>query len=142
MGDIRKSVGIFLISPQKKILLHLRDNNPHIDYPDYWGLIGGKTEEGENSRKSIKREIKEELGLEFKVKNIKCVGKINLKKDNLILKDTILILFKGNIESQLDKINLKEGKRVSFFKIGKLTDLKMVPTFRKFILENKHELFN
>ncbi|MFZ1970621.1 MAG: NUDIX hydrolase [Candidatus Nanoarchaeia archaeon] len=46
-----------------EILLGKRDKNM-ICYPDYWGLPGGIIETGETFEQTIKRELKEELGVE------------------------------------------------------------------------------
>ena len=46
-----------------EILLGKREENS-ITYPDFWGLPGGIIEYGETIEKTIRRELKEELGVE------------------------------------------------------------------------------
>ncbi|WP_055533875.1 NUDIX domain-containing protein [Streptomyces graminilatus] len=45
------------------ILLHLRDDLPHIVWPDHWSVPGGGCDPGENPRDAIVRELDEEAGL-------------------------------------------------------------------------------
>jgi 8-oxo-dGTP pyrophosphatase MutT (NUDIX family) len=46
-------------------LMQLRDSRPDIWYPGYWSLFGGGIEPGEDPLKALRRELREELGLEF-----------------------------------------------------------------------------
>ena len=136
----RKSVGIFPINSNQEILLQLRDNKPKIDYPGYWGAIGGEIDKGETDLKAIKREVEEEIG--DIVKNIEKVGEIFMRKSNLNLKNTKLFLFKGYVRIQSNKIKLNEGQKVDFFDLKQLINLKIVPKLKRFIFKNKEKIFN
>lgn len=140
MNTERKSVGIFPINSNKKILLHLRDNKPEIDCPGYWSMIGGEIDKGETDLKAIKREVEEEIG--DIVKNIEKVGEIFVRKSDIILKNTQVSLFKGYIKSQSNKIKINEGQKVDFFDLKQLTTLRMFPQVRKFIFDNTEKIFN
>ncbi|GBE20238.1 MAG TPA: NUDIX hydrolase [Candidatus Pacearchaeota archaeon] len=52
-----------IINSDKRILLGKRDGKIGI-YPNLWGLPGGMIEYGEDIGKAIKRELKEELGVD------------------------------------------------------------------------------
>ncbi|MBU1988692.1 MAG: NUDIX domain-containing protein, partial [Nanoarchaeota archaeon] len=59
-----KATKIILVNQRnKEVLLYLRDNKPSIPHPGYWDLFGGSIEEGESPLESIKREVKEEIGI-------------------------------------------------------------------------------
>jgi 8-oxo-dGTP diphosphatase len=49
-----------------EILLGKRAKNMHL-FPDYWGLPGGLIEYGETVEMAIKRELREEIGVESEV---------------------------------------------------------------------------
>jgi 8-oxo-dGTP diphosphatase len=53
-----------LIVQDGKILLILRGNHP---YKDHWSLPGGGIEPGERLRDAVKREVREETGLDVEV---------------------------------------------------------------------------
>lgn len=46
-----------------ELLLHLRDDLPHIAWPAHWSLLGGGCDPGEDPRTTIVRELDEEAGL-------------------------------------------------------------------------------
>lgn len=46
-----------------EILLHRRDNLPHIAWPDCWSVLGGGCDPGEDPAHAIVRELDEEAGL-------------------------------------------------------------------------------
>lgn len=54
-----------LIDDGGHYLLQLRDEAPHIWYPGHWGLFGGSVEPGEDEVAALRRELYEELELEF-----------------------------------------------------------------------------
>jgi 8-oxo-dGTP pyrophosphatase MutT (NUDIX family) len=53
-----------ILTDDGRYLLQLRDQKPGIFYPGHWGLFGGGMEPGETPETALRRELKEELGLE------------------------------------------------------------------------------
>jgi 8-oxo-dGTP pyrophosphatase MutT (NUDIX family) len=54
-----------LIDEAGRYLLQLRDDFPNIWYPGHWGAFGGGVETGEDDIPALRRELREELELEF-----------------------------------------------------------------------------
>jgi 8-oxo-dGTP pyrophosphatase MutT (NUDIX family) len=57
------AVAALITVDDSNYLLQLRDQKPEIFYPGHWGLFGGAIDAGESPEQSIRRELKEELGL-------------------------------------------------------------------------------
>ena len=129
---------IIILKRDHKIPLNLRDNKSWINYPDYWGCIGGGIEKGETPLDAIKREIKEEIDCEMK--EITEIGKIIIKNDS-DCRDCENIVFLGKIDVDEDSINLKEGKEVRYFDFEEIIKLKIPLQLRSFIVQNKDKIF-
>ena len=59
----RKGASIIFINSRDKILLFLRDDLPHIPFPNMWDIPGGHVEPGESPDVCIVREMNEEMGM-------------------------------------------------------------------------------
>ena len=112
----RKGCSIIFLNDRRQVLLFLRDDNPAIPYPNMWDIPGGHVEEDETPAQCIVREMKEEMGLELEGFHLFSIREYNdrieytyWKKDNL----------------DIDRIDLKEGQRLRWFKENeaKKTDL-------------------
>ena len=136
----KKSAGIFILNKKGELLLQLRDNKDGIDYPGYWGLIGGEIIRGESDFDAIKREIKEEI--DIAIKKIRFIGKLNIKKSNLIIKDAEISIFKGETDLPANKIVLKEGKKVKFFKLNEINNPGVIDVLKNYIIKNKEKIFD
>jgi 8-oxo-dGTP diphosphatase len=54
-------VAICILHQADQFLMQLRDNDPKILYPGYWGLFGGHIEAGETPAVAVVRELEEEI---------------------------------------------------------------------------------
>jgi 8-oxo-dGTP pyrophosphatase MutT (NUDIX family) len=59
------AVAALLVLDDGSYLLQQRDDKPDIWYPDHWGCFGGSVDPGEDPIDALRRELYEELELEF-----------------------------------------------------------------------------
>ncbi len=114
-------------------LLQLRDNKKEIFSPNHWGLFGGTKNNNETSKKAIKREIFEELGINCKV--LKKIG-VGFHKPSGTKNIFYLIKSLNVIKSK----NLKEGQDLGWFTLNQMKKMK-ITWDTKFIIK-KIELGN
>ncbi len=110
-------VGGVIINEKNQVLLQLRGPKSRNEV-GFWKLPGGEIEYGEKAKEALKREIKEELGIEIKiVKQLFCLDDI-LKKEN---QHWLVPFYLCKIKNGKPK-NKEPGKisRIKWFKISKL----------------------
>jgi len=128
-------VGIMIIK-DNKILLHKNDNR------DNYCLPGGGIKFLESSEDAIKREIKEETGLDIKVDEF--VSTIeNLFEHDGIKFHEIYFIYKGSFVEDVDTskiINNIEDKPIKygFVDIDRIDDYYILPVVIKDILKNNN----
>lgn len=109
--------GIIFLNDRNEVLLLLRDDIQTIPYPNMWDLPGGQVEADETPEQTIKREMKEELG-------IVDVGDIIFYKsysnNNLI--DNV---FWKKANMDVNSITLKEGQKLKYFSIDEIRKMKL-----------------
>ena len=102
----REGCSILFVNDQRQILLFLRDDLPHIPYPNTWDVPGGHVEEGETAAQCIVREMKEEMGLELEGFELFSVKEFS---------DRIEYTFWKSVDLNIDEISLQEGQSLRWF---------------------------
>lgn len=87
-----------------------------------WEFPGGKVKEGEKLKEALRREIREELGVEIEV------GKLLFKFEN---ENYLFYFFKSRIKE--GKISLKEHKGLEWVEIGEIKNFKFYEPDEKFL---------
>jgi 8-oxo-dGTP diphosphatase len=102
----RQGCSILFVNEQRQVLLFLRDDLPHIPYPNTWDVPGGHVEEAETPAQCIVREMKEEMGLDLEGFELFSVKEFS---------DRIEHTFWKSANLHLHEISLQEGQRLRWF---------------------------
>ena len=136
-----------IIYSNNKYLFQKRDNKKNIFYPGYCSLFGGQNNKYEKPFNSIKRELLEEINLDFKTINyfmtVNLQSKVFKKKNSSIFNRYIYICKLPN--NYKKNIKALEGKGFILENISKLNKLKIAPfdlAITKFyhLLRNKRQI--
>lgn len=109
-----KPVVSVLLHNKEKILMLQRTNEP---FKDYWVLPGGFINHSETAKEAIKRETKEEIGLDINIDGIIGVYRIDNDPRGIHMD----IIFKGNANGEI-KLS-KENKDYQYFSPDKLPEM-------------------
>ena len=89
------AVGAIIIRDEQ-ILLVLRSREP---YKDYWSVPGGRQEWGETLAEAVRRESKEETGLQVKVGKLAGAADIITREGETVVDHRIVLDYFADIES-------------------------------------------
>ncbi len=126
---LRPTTGALIIK-DNKILLAKRNHEP---FYDYWTTPGGWIEFGEKAEDAIKREVKEEVGLDVDVKFLTYCDEI------LSDRHYVALFFIATPTSTEIKIDPKEVKECKWFDIQEARKIKLA-FFQNKILEKYLEV--
>jgi 8-oxo-dGTP diphosphatase len=93
-------VAICILHQADCFLMQLRDNDPKILYPGYWGLFGGHIEAGETPEIAVVRELIEEIAY-----TMPQVEKFRVYRDATAIRH----VFHASLTVGLDALILGEG---------------------------------
>lgn len=116
-GMYHQGADVWIINSEKKILIQKRAPQKKLD-PNLWAMTGGSVIKGESSLDTIKRETKEELGIELEVE--KAIKIHHYKTGNVWLDEYIVEqeIDLNDIIMQVEEVS--DVKFMSFNEIEKL----------------------
>lgn len=68
------AAGVFLLTPDRRLVLQLRDDKPDIHFPGMIAAFGGGAEPGETPEACALRELAEETGLQARAEDLRRLG--------------------------------------------------------------------
>jgi 8-oxo-dGTP pyrophosphatase MutT (NUDIX family) len=71
------AAGVFLLTPDRRLVLQLRDDKPDIHYPGMITAFGGGAEPGETPEECALRELEEETGIRAQVTDLERLGAVS-----------------------------------------------------------------
>jgi ADP-ribose pyrophosphatase YjhB (NUDIX family) len=110
-------VKALIVDQQGQYLVQFRNNISTISFPGYWSLFCGAVENDETPINEIRRELDEELFLSYSY---------SLINQNIIDREVTVVI--ALIEdSQIKKLELKEGESFSFISVAEVQKNTVVP---------------
>jgi len=118
---------LLVVTGDRRLLLHHRDDIPGIPHPGCWAGFGGAVEVGETVVQALRREVQEETGIDV-TDPVFLADEIDHEGDGSLVS---LFYILGGIEES--DINLREGAGVGVFSFDELADLPLSPFVRRVI---------
>jgi len=122
------AVAAILLAADRRYVLQLRDDVPHIWYPGHWGLFGGSVDPGEDELTALRRELREELELELDATRARLFTRFQFDLRPLGLE----LYFRSNYEiivslAELGRFVLHEGAAMRSVSGDEMLAMKLVP---------------
>ncbi len=113
MVESIRTVSALLVTPDGKLVAHLRDDKPEIPFPNTWSTLGGRVEPGESPVEAMRRELVEEIEFSPEMMYWRTFDL------NFILNGSSVMVevhtFVGTLDRPLEQVNLHEGQRLGAF---------------------------
>lgn len=124
--DLKKNAVAIIVNGDNKFLLLKRSDDPKIWMPSKWALVGGGIEKGESPEEAVKREIKEEIGLDID----KFIKTFSIQRH----KDSIEYIFACRYDGDPTDITLnEENTNYGWYDIKEIDFLDIVPHLIEYI---------
>jgi len=135
---IQPVVGIGAVILRKgEILLEQRGNEPA---RGQWSIPGGGVELGENLEDAVRRETKEETGLDVEQTNlVDVVDQVTLDKKGKIEYHYVIIDYIVKVKSGEPKA-ASDAKAIKWVNLEEVEGYDLTPSFRRFFIKNKKML--
>ena len=125
--ELTKNAVAIIVNNDNKILLLKRSDDPKIWQPSKWALVGGGIEKGEKPEEAVKREIKEEIGLEID----KFIKTFSIQRH----KDSVEHIFACRYSGEPTDITLnEENTKYGWYDTKEIDFLDTVPHLMEYIV--------
>ena len=123
----RRAAMLLIVTEDGDLLMHHRDDKPEIPNPGCWAGFGGAVEDGETVEDAVRREMREETGLQI-ADPVFLTEATDHEGDGRAVS---LFYIVGGV--RLEDIDLQEGAGVAVHRVKDLPGLKITPFVRRAI---------
>jgi 8-oxo-dGTP diphosphatase len=124
--ELNKNAVAVIVNEDNKILLLKRSDYPDSWMPNKWALVGGGIDKGETPENAIKREVKEETGLEID----DFINAFTIQRHKESIETVFTCRYKGDpTDITLDKENTNYG----WFSVAEIEFLDIVPHLIEYV---------
>ena len=135
---LHNEVAIFIINDKKQILLQKRNANKRFN-PNKWGLCAGHVDSKESLENAALRELREEIGLNLSIRDLKTLSKREFTIGESNSHITYFYYIKSNLDEKDFIIQTEELSEVKWFDINEVID--MINNEDQSIVFKKERLF-
>lgn len=116
-GTYHLGVDVWIMNSKGELLVQKRSKNKE-SYPGKWAMTGGSALKGENAKKAICREVKEELGIRIDQTELELIKKVRTSK-------TFIHIFFVQKEIDINELKLQpeEVSDAKWFSVNKIDEL-------------------
>ena len=127
-------VGVFLVDPRGWVLLQERDEHAPVA-PEQWGIVGGHVDADETREEAVRRELREETGLDLPVAALELwyVGLATPEPKATAHLRNHWQLWVAGVELTDDDIVCGEGRRIVFVDPDRVGDLELAASTAHFL---------
>lgn len=119
---LHNEIAVFIINNKKEVLLQKRSANKRFS-PNKWALCAGHVDAGESLESAALRELKEEVGIDISLKDLKpfVEREFTIRDSNSHI--TYFYYIKLNLDEKEFIIQKEELSEVKWFDIDKVIDM-------------------
>ena len=129
-----RRVALFILRDKEgRVLLQHRSSTAE-SLPNYWAFFGGGIEQNETPEEAVKREAREELGIELK--GLTFFKRYEFQEEKGLYEKFVYTSPINQLHEEMRK-QQKEGQNLGLFSLGELTNLKISDNDRIIL----HDLF-
>jgi 8-oxo-dGTP diphosphatase len=130
---IRPCVSALLLTPDRKVIIQLRDDKRDLPFPAHWATLGGQIESGETPEQAMRRELYEETELTLPLTYWRRIDHAYVWNGRPGYVENYA--FVGHFDGVVSEIRLHEGQRLDCFNAEEIDHIPIAYGLEKLLKE-------